>query len=367
MSGLFFDVRMINDSGIGTYIRNILPPVSGIADTTVLGRNRDGCFRNLMYRDFDYPVYSVREQLAYYRLRKDLKAGFILFSPHYNIPVYPLSCKRVVTIHDVYHLAFLDDLSVGQKVYAKFMIRRAIAKSDKIITVSDFSKKEIIRYCNDCDPEKISVIRNGIRQRSKIENLDEIRFRYGLPEKYLLFVGNVKPHKNLKRFLKAYLLLDNSIKDKYKIVVVGKKSGFITGDPLLHKQVAEDRVLSSNIIFTGFVAEEDMDTIYGHASLFVFPSLYEGFGFPPLEAMVNGCPVVVSDTASLPEVCGEAALYFNPYDVYDIRDKIDRVLKDHDLREKLIEKGRDRVRKFTWEASSRKHVELLRSLIRDEV
>jgi glycosyltransferase involved in cell wall biosynthesis len=352
---------MINSSGIGTYIKALLPGICQnfktnlLTDEPELLENYTG---NFQVARLPAPFYSIAEQIKYL----SIPATDILFTPHYNIPLLPVrSKKRVVTIHDVYHLAHYRQLTRSQKLYAKILINMAVRLSDAVITVSEFSKKEIIKYTG-CKGEKITVIHNGVKQLAASKSENEIRLRYNLPEKYILFVGNVKPHKNLRILLEAYKLLEADIRAEYKIVIAGKKDGFITNDTNLFQLIDATPELTNNITFTGFVNVDDMDTLYSGASLFVFPSLYEGFGLPPLEAMLNNCPVIVSNAASLPEICGDAVLYFNPYHPKDLADKILCLLKDADLRQSLIKKGKQHIKKYTWEMSLEKHMEVFRSL-----
>ena len=353
---MLFDVRMINSSGIGTYIRALIPAVCEKFETTLLTddeitlKSYKGKFKVMQ---FNSPIYSVSEQFRYL----SLPSADMLFSPHYNVPFFPVRAKkRVVTIHDVYHLAFYHQLSQAQKIYAKFMINRAVQLSDAIITVSEFSKREIIKFTG-CPQNKITVIHNGIKQTAVYKNIQSIKQKYGLPQKYILFVGNVKPHKNLQLLLRAYLLLEPDIRSSYKIVIAGKKDGFITGDNRIMDLITSSQ-LTSDIVFTGYIDDEDMDSLYAEASLFVFPSLYEGFGLPPLEAMLNNCPVTVSAIESLTEICGDAALYFNPMDAQGLASNIESVLKDAQLGLNLIQKGNQRIKEFTWERSIAMHCNL---------
>ena len=357
---LLLDARMINSSGIGTYLKNVIPGLRKEVGLALLG-NPDELSA---YADkeeiinFCAPIYSIREQGIALKSR----GADVFWTPHYNVPLLsPGSKKRLVTIHDVFHLAYFNQLTTAQKFYSRLMISAAVSLSDQIITVSQFSKEEIVRHTG-CKPDKIKVIYNGVRTEPVLKDPAGIRARYRLPEKYLLFVGNVKPHKNLKKLLEAYLLLAPSVREEFKVVIVGKKEGFITGDSGLISMVSSTPELSGNIHFTGFVADEDMDSIYALASLFVFPSLYEGFGLPPLEAMLNKCPVLSSRAACMPEVCGDAVVYFDPLNAAELSEKIAHTLADGQLRKNLAEKGSMHIRKFRWESSVDEHLRLLRSL-----
>ena len=233
--------------------------------------------------------------------------------------------------------------------------------SDMIFTVSEFSKQEIIRYTK-ADYKKIFVTYNAIdNRRFKIIDsnnfLESIRKKYGLPEKFILFVGNLKPHKNIKNLLLALKHINN-----LNLVIVGKKEGFITGDNEITYLIQNSSFLQNRVYFTGYVADEEIPVIYNLASLFVFPSLYEGFGFPPLEAMATGTPVVASNAASIPEVCGDAALYFNPLNIENIAENILKVIQDNELKNTLIHKGFDQVAEYSWEKSANKLINVINKM-----
>jgi glycosyltransferase involved in cell wall biosynthesis len=292
----------------------------------------------------------------------------IFWSPHYNIPLAPIRAKkRLLTIHDVFHLAFIDQLSFKQKIYARSVLNSAVKISDLIVTVSNFSKSEIVKYTKT-GRGKITVIHNGI-DTEKFRELDDaalipVKKKYDMPEKFILFVGNVKPHKNLKRLLGAYeILIKKGITD-YDLVIVGKKEGFITGDSEVFSILNNNSILREKVLFAGYIDNSDLPAVYNLASLLVFPSLYEGFGLPPLEAMACGCPTVVSNAASLPEVCGDAAYYIDPYDIENMAEGMDRVLNDDTLRQDLIKKGFEREGLFSWGESSMEHLKIFDEILR---
>lgn len=346
MRRLVVDARMINASGIGRYLRELLPFIVKKFETTIIGNRNDfknfDWSKNIKVIHSDVPIYSIKEQIE---LFKKFPEADIFWSPHYNIPVFPIRAKkRVVTIHDVYHLAFYRDLTIAQKFYAKFMLNAAVSLSDVIITVSEFSKKEIQKYLRV--KKEIKVIYNGVSQKY-LNNYKEKK-----EGNYILFVGNVKPNKNLVRALKAFAKIN--VPD-LKFKIVGERENFITKDTQVEKIARE---LGDRVEFTGYVFDNKLLEFYRNAQLLVFPSLYEGFGFPPLEAMASGTPVVVSKSASLPEICGDAAFYVDPYSIEDIKRGIETVLFDKSVREKLVRKGLDRVKNFTWERSALKHIKV---------
>ena len=371
MPKLIIDARMINHSGIGIYLQNLIPILKDHFLITLLGNpldlNKFSWSKNVKIVQDLLPIYSIKEQLG---LPVKIKKTDIFWSPHYNIPVFPVRSKsRVTTIHDLNHLVFAKYLSLNQKLYARFMMKRAVKISDRIITVSKYSRNEIVKYTGVSE-EKIRVIYNGVNgdyfKPTTEKNIRlKVKKKYNLPGKYILYVGNVKPHKNLKSLLKAYeKIIQNNIKD-YHLVIVGKKMGYITEDKEIFDMLDQNSIFKGKVIFTDFVENEDLPVIYTLASLFVFPSLYEGFGFPPLESMACGCPVIAANVTSLPEVCGDAAYYVNPLDVDEMAKKMINVLFNENLRKKLIEKGFKRAKLFKWEESTRLHIELFEEVLKN--
>jgi len=246
--------------------------------------------------------------------------------------------NQIVTIHD---LAFLRHPSWFLKKFYllyKFLIPKIVKKARKIITVSYFSKKEITNLLN-VPSEKIEVVYCGISEQFIFNPLIK-------KENYILTVSSLDPRKNLKNLILAFKKL--KLKN-YKLLIVGSKNKVFSNHAI--EQLIKE---TPNIEFTGYVSDEELVNLYQRAKLFVYPSLYEGFGLPPLEAMACGTPVVVSNVASLPEVCGDAAYYVNPYEVNDISRGIETVLKDEHLQKELIQRGLERTKLFNWEKSAKK-------------
>jgi glycosyltransferase involved in cell wall biosynthesis len=364
MPSLAIDARMINSSGIGVYLRNIIPFLSQEYNLVLMGDEKElttlKALPNVRISQALAPIYSVKEQLE---IKKKLPPCDLFWSPHYNVPLLPIRArKRVVTIHDVYHLAYQHTLTLPQKLYANFLIRAATKLSDKIITVSDFSKNEIIKY-SKVAADAIVTIHNGV-DAERFSSIKSNSPKLSQPdaEKYILFVGNVKPHKNLFTLLKAFSHLLDEGMSSFNLVIAGKKEGFITADTQVAKMIDASPMLKKRITFTGFVTDKDLPQLYQNASALVFPSVYEGFGLPPLEAMASGCPVVASSAGSIPEVCGDATVYFDPLDYLSLANKLRQVLGSEELRLELIDKGYNKVKQFTWEKTAQKHLEVFRQL-----
>ena len=302
--------------------------------------------------DMKSSIYTLKEQLE---LPSKIPVCDLFVSPHYNIPVLKIRArKRVVIINDVNHLVFADKLSLPKVIYAKYMINAAIRKSDKVITISEFSKNEIIKYVN-VQGKAIKVIHCGLdseKLKSKLheQSNDQVKSEYKLPEDYFLYVGSIKPHKNLKTAIKAYNLWLKKSHTHKKLVVIGVKQEEVNKDAEISKLCDQNH----NIIIPGFVNDFDLPLIYNNAACLIFPSFYEGFGLPPLEAMVCGCPVIASNSASIPEVCGDAALYFDPLKFEELAENMLMLTNNKNLRTELIEKGYANSLRFGMERFAKK-------------
>ena len=360
MPTITIDTRMINSSGIGTYIRNLVPKIiSAFPDVkfNLLGNRQDiiqyqwSHVENVDILNCLSPIYSIAEQIGL--SQKIPKDTTLFWSPHYNIPLL-YHGTLMVTVHDVFHLAMPQFVKGWHKrLYAKGMFSALKHKADAIICISHFTADELQRLTG-INSGKIKIIHNGISETwFNIEKKERPHSNH-----YLLYAGNVKPHKNLARLIEAFKSLAGKI--PHDFVIVGKKEGFITGDVVVEKKAAE---LGNRVHFTGYVDEDLLKQYVVHSDAMVFPSLYEGFGLPPLEAMACGCPVVVSNAASLPEVCGDAAYYVDPYNVESIAEGIYKVLTDETLRQSLIQKGIERAKLFSWEKSAKEYISVFEEVL----
>jgi glycosyltransferase involved in cell wall biosynthesis len=263
-------------------------------------------------------------------------------------------CPSVVTIHDCIHLMFPQYLPNWMAHgYARASIEMAARRATRVLTVSESSKRDILRFV-DADPSKIDVIYNAYDERFGVEPLEEdvvrVRERYQLQDRFVLYAGTVKPHKNLERLIEAFNLVRQRGLEDLKLVMIGDD---ISKYAALRRAVHKHQ-LHKYVRFLGYLPEETLAVMYRLAGLFVFPSLYEGFGLPPLEAMASGTPVVTSNLSSLPEVVGDAAVLVDPYDPAALADGMFRVLSDPSLQADLRRKGLARARLFSWEESARR-------------
>ncbi len=358
------DARKLHDFGIGTYIRNLLRQLAridhdteyillcGEADIGIaaqLGPN----FRAVLEPS---PNYSIREQIhvpwVLRRERPDL-----YHAPHYVLPA-AVSCSSVVTIHDCIHLMFPQYLpNRVAYAYARAQMWTAAHRSDCILTVSDASKRDILHLFN-IPPEKIVVVYNAIDSHFSLtppaEAVARVRERYQLNHRFVLYVGNIKPHKNLVRLIEAFNELRVGDLEDVKLLIIGDE---ISKLPALRRAVHRHK-LHKHVRFLGYVPDDQLAVLYRLAAVFVFPSLYEGFGLPPLEAMASGTPVVTSNVSSLPEVVGDAAVLVDPHDVDSIVAGLRSVLTDPVRADEMRLKGLERAREFSWERSVAKTLEV---------
>jgi glycosyltransferase involved in cell wall biosynthesis len=354
------DARKLHDFGIGTYIRNLLRHLARMDDRTeyiVVCRPEDREALATLGENFrTVPEtagnYSVAEQLKIpLALQRE---GVTLFhAPHYVLPPL-IRCRSVVTIHDCIHLMFPQYLPNRLALaYARTSIGMAARRATRVLTVSESSKRDILKFV-DTAPEKIDVIYNAYDERFAIDPAEEdvvrVRERFQLQDEFVLYAGNVKPHKNLERLIEAFQIVRRRGLDHLKLVLIGDEISKYTA---LRRAVHRHQ-LHKYVRFLGYLPEETLAVMYRLAGVFVFPSLYEGFGLPPLEAMASGTPVVTSNVSSLPEVAGDAAVLVDPYDPHAIADGIYLVLTDERLRMDLSRRGLARAGMFSWEQSVRR-------------
>jgi glycosyltransferase involved in cell wall biosynthesis len=354
------DARKLHDFGIGTYIRNLLQQLARLDRETefvLLCRAEDVEVLASLGPNFRTVVetagaYSIAEQVKIpLALRRERVTLF--HAPHYVLP--PLvGCRSVVTIHDCIHLMFPQYLpNPLAHRYARASISLAARRATRIMTVSESSKRDILRFV-DVPAEKIDVIYNAYDERFGLEPNEEdvarVRERYQLAGPFVLYAGTVKPHKNLERLIEAFHLVRRQGLDDLTLVLIGDE---ISKYAALRRAVHRYQ-LHKHVRFLGYMPQDTLAVMYRLARVFVFPSLYEGFGLPPLEAMASGTPVVTSNVSSLPEVAGDAALLVDPDDPSAIAAAIERVLTDEALAGRLRLKGLQRASHFSWEASIRR-------------
>jgi glycosyltransferase involved in cell wall biosynthesis len=354
------DARKWRDYGVGTYVRNLVRRLARLdRETTyfLFCKPSDEATLRDLAENFVPAVdesqgYSLREHVSIPRKLHHLKAD-LFHSPHY---VLPLLCptRAIVTIHDCIHLLFPQYLPNRLSWrYAHFMMGSAIKRSALVLTVSEASRRDILHFYPWADPDRVQVVPNALDayllEDPGEEEMERVRERYQIRGRFVLYTGNIKPHKNLERLITAFgLLKRRSEHADVKLVIAGSAE---ENKYAALRRVVEVTGVRQDVRFFGFVPDRTLAALYRLASVFAFPSLYEGFGLPPLEAMACGTPVVTSRISSLPEVVGDAAVLVDPYSHEDIAEGLARALGDPALRAELVARGRLRVQAFSWERS----------------
>ena len=284
----------------------------------------------------------------------------LYFEPNF-IPLRVPAKHIVVTVPDFSFARFPEWHSKDKVRYFKKHFWKKIKKADRIIVISDFIREEAIHLFGFSEDQLTAIHLGFDSDIFKVytrQDLLLIKNKYHLPGNFILFVGSIEPRKNLRTLLRAYLDLEGPIRKEFKIVLVGFK-GWEN-----EEIVSLIQKLKSDVLYLGYVPDNELGKFYNLASLFVYPSFYEGFGLPPLEAMACGCPVIVSNVASLPEVCGEAVFYVDPNDIGCITQGMNRVLNDETLRKSLIMKGLERSKLFSWEKSAKEHLKVFEEIMK---
>lgn len=346
---LCIDLRWIDSSGVGVYIKGIMPGlVELLKDVEIVGLGRPERLAQFAWSSAaNFRVvacrserYSMAEQ---FELPRAIPRGTALFySPYYTIPLFYRG-RLAVTVHDMSHLVVPEIAGNWKKrLYAKTMYRRLRRKATAILTVSEFSKRELLRLTEGPRADNVFTTYPGVAP----EWYDAGRSLRPRRAPYFICVGNIKPYKNLPRLVEAFLSVLSKVPQE--LVIVGQSEGLITGEsPAFFERL---KAGGARIQLTGHVEDEELMALVAHADALVMPSTYEGFGLPALEALAAGTPVVVSRVASLPEVCGDSALYFDPLDVGDIAAKLVQIAESSDLRSRLSASGVKQSRRFSWEA-----------------
>lgn len=282
----------------------------------------------------------------------------VFFSPtHYAPRFSPI--PTVISIMDLSYLHFPEMFKASDLYQLRSWTGYSAQKAKRVITISEASKNDIIKEYN-LPGDRVVVTYPGIKmQNAKVKSQKSDLKRHGIKDEYILFVGTLQPRKNLIRLIEAHSILVSQYPN-ISLVIVGKK-GWLYEDILT---APKKFGIESTVKFLDFVPDENLSVLYQNARFFILPSLYEGFGLPILEAMANGCPVITSNVSSLPEAGGNAALYVDPNDVNDIADKMKKLLHDENLRQELIKKGFEHVKKFSWEKTARDTLKVLEEVAR---
>lgn len=363
--------------GNETYIRNLIRALAEIdsnnrytlylANAKAAEEWRTGFtkqFTNFEVRSLPPPTPLVRVPVALaFELRfrpVDLLHVQFTAPPFCPVPV-------VATIHDLAFEHLPETFTRRGSFQLKLTVRKTAKKAARIATVSEYSRQDLLRTYR-LPPEKVVVTYNGVEphfscQPASTNELDLIRQRFGIQRDFILAVGSLQPRKNLVRLIRAYAKLRSEHEQfNYQLVIVGRKLWLADSifDEVNRQKWAAD------VILTGYVTDEDLPALYRTATAFVYPSIFEGFGLPPVEAMACGTPVITSNLSSLPEIVGDAAVLIDPYNEQDLAAGLLRVVNDEQLRVRLRSRGIEQAKKFTWRTAAEKTLELYRDTFRSK-
>lgn len=359
----FFSTRF---TGIGRYTHELVENFIRLNNKLARPHQLVLFFNNPEYKNFktsrhvkkilvNVRHYSLAEQFIFLNKLNRENLDLVHF-PHFNVPIL-YNKPYIVTIHDLTLSMF-----PGQKMTKWYhragynlTIKNAIKKAKKIIAVSKNTKKDLIKILK-APAKKITVIYNGLSPKFKIIPAHKSASSSTNFTPFLLYTGVWRSHKNLPRLIEAFKILKTKTLNNLKLIITGNPDPHY---PEINNTVKKLR-LQKDVIFPGLVGEKELIKLYNQAGIFVFPSLYEGFGLPPLEAMACGTPVAASNSSSIPEICGkENAIFFDPHKVNDIAEKLDLLYKNKDLQEKLIRNGLAHSAKFSWKKTAKKTWEIL--------
>jgi glycosyltransferase involved in cell wall biosynthesis len=365
------DIRRITEFGVGTYTRNAIRTLARLDHKNeyfLIGiPGKLGDIGALPANFITVPAqpneFSVASYLELHRILKQNRCD-LLHVPHLFWKPQGIPCPYVVTVHDLFdHMYRVNSQSnVKRSMHLQFT-RRVLHRAARIFAVSNFSKKDTERLFN-VRPEKIEVIYNAIDDGFRLGHASDaerefIAERYQVTYPFLLYAGRISPHKNVVRIIEAFAALKGELNkdgvfEDLKLIIIGDE---VSKHPDLRRACVKAGV-QNDVRFLGFVPIDVLRIFYDQAKIFVFPSLYEGFGLPPLEAMAHATPVVTSNTSSIPEVVGNAAVMVNPENVFEIMRALHRVLLDQPLRQKLKARGLEQAGRFSWDASVRRMLEI---------
>src|SRR6202035_3065526 len=371
------DIRRMTEFGVGTYIRNVVRTLGRLdRETTYLligasaKVNEIGALPpNFHAVPLSEPERSLKGYLEFRAVVKRLECDLVHIPNLFSVP-RALPCPYVMTVHDMLeHLSRARQQTGFWGALHFHLTKRVLRGAARIFAVSNFTKLEMEKLFNT--PSRcIEVVYNAIDERllrghANPADRQLIAERYQVTYPFLLYAGRISPHKNVVRMIEAFSALKTELeKDQLfpdlKLIIIGDD---VSGNPDLRRTVIRSGV-QNDVRFLGFVPIEVLRTFYDAAKIFVFPSLYEGFGLPPLEAMAHGTPVVTSNVTSLPEVVGNAAVLVHPENVFEIMRALHRVLLDQPLREKTKERSYRQAAKFSWEKSVRRIMEVYQEVLR---
>jgi len=363
------DIRKINEFGIGTYIWNLIRNVAFVDERNeylLIGSDRN--FSELGPLPPNFKQLYQLDDNSFWRNHCSIPLSLrrnrvdVVHFPHYEAP-FLVPSRLIVTVHDCVHLMFPpENTSKFQNYRTYLQTKTVVENAQHVVAVSESTKEDLINIF-DLPDSKISVVYNALDERSAHDHTSEERRqvleRYQLKDPFVLFSGKIRPHKNVHRLIEAFAVLKMELSDdpryqNLKLIIIGDE---LSKHQYLRLTVVRSGV-QQDVRFFGFVPYPILRVFYRSAVLFAFPSLYEGFGLPPLEAMANNTPVIASNTSSMPEVLEDAAVLVNPENVFDIARGMKLILTDELVRQRLIQRGAEQVAKYSWRVAAEKVVDM---------
>lgn len=368
------DIRLLNRNkvtGIERYTYNLVSEMINFqsAEFNLFGEFEEPIFNNNNVKQINLELSESRHDHAKKLISlKGFTEGLdLFFSPYFPIPERR-TFKGILTIHDLIPLRY-PELFVNERVFDYFNeeLRDNIKKVDHIIAVSDSTKKDIIDFY-DVPESKISVTHLGVNKffldelkKINYQAVTDVLNKLKIVEPFILSVCTLEPRKNLSRVLKAFELVQERTRESLQLVLVGSVGWKID---TLFEEIKNSKYME-NIVLTGFISDQELSILFSKTQLFIYPSLYEGFGLPVLEAMAHGAPVLTSNVSSLPEVGGDAVLYCDPYSIEEMAVNIEKVIFSRELNEELRGKGKVRAKRFTWKNTAEKTMGVFEKVINE--
>lgn len=373
------DIRHIRDFGIGSYIRNLIHALARSNDPfeyVLVGRADDLAHAPALPPHFEKAEFprsdsGALNQVTFPLFLRKFRPD-VIHIPLNSVPIF-LQRPYIVTVHDMSSLLYREDrrnVSAARRTYRLFRFRRGLLRASRVLAVSQATQHDIESLLN-IPPERISQIYGAVDPQflqpspSGESQRRQLFERYQVRYPYLLYAGTIRPQKNIPRLIEAFAVLRDELAGhpfyrELRLLIIGDE---VSRYPAVRRAVLTSR-LEGYVRFFGFVSFDALRMFYAGAEAFVFPSLYEGFGLPPLEAMATGVPVIAASSSSLPEVVGDAAELVNPDNVFDIVRGMREVLLHTSYREQLIERGHEQVRKFDWDTTAARILEVYREVAR---
>ncbi len=352
-----------NKAGSGVYCRNVVDGMKALSpDSCITLANRRSSEMDIKKKSILKRLLNAAFDIVWMQFVLPAQASKaksdVLFCPTFLSPIFA-PCGVVLTIFDMAFMRYPETCDLFFRTYLRVMLSLTKGRARKILTISEYSKKEIVKYLN-VPEDRIEVIYPGKDERFT-PGRSALGGKYGIPGKYFLYIGTIEPRKNIETIIDAFAKVKRESALPHSLVIAGGK-GWYYDSVFRNARVSG---VEDSIIFPGYIPEEDLPSLYRNAEAFVFPSLYEGFGLPVLEAMACGCPVIASNTSSIPEAAGDAAILIDPLDTYSIAASMKKVASDPGLREQLVNKGLERSRRFSWDNAAKKTLAALKNAAKE--